>query len=59
MTGTLLVFDHLLAVLKVFVAAYGILPLSALLPDMCTDMATYMHLQMLYKAQANAKRKEL
>jgi amyloid beta precursor protein binding protein 1 len=58
-TGASPVFDRLLAALKAFVAAHGVLPLSAALPDMHADTATYVRLQTLYKAQANAEREEL
>ena len=51
-------FFHLLAALKTFTEQPPYtLPLSATLPDMKSDTKSYVHLQKLYKAQAEEEKK--
>lgn len=52
------VFDRLLGALRAFVDTHGALPLSAALPDMHADTASYVRLQTLYKARADAEKVE-
>ena len=54
------VFFHLLAALKRFTEQPPhVLPLSANLPDMKSDTKQYVHLQTLYKRQAEAEREQV